>query len=161
MQKVEYADRAVPYISFAEIQYLIFGIPSNDYHNELYGAIQNKFSKMTIKSCDKLLIKHRLFSNADHYKPTNFTNPVGGKTYNYFCISTWIRNEINHPLSSGRTFNEPDLQKSIEFMRGILIPSINNNSTINIDGSYEFDSDLNFEEYSTELDKGSIWERSY
>jgi energy-coupling factor transporter ATP-binding protein EcfA2 len=41
-QRIENADRCLQNISFAEIQYIVFGIATNDYHNELYGHLQNK-----------------------------------------------------------------------------------------------------------------------
>lgn len=99
----------LPSITNAETNYLAFDIVSNDYHIELYGWLQRKESKNTVKSCDNFIKNHRLYSSTTHYKPSSF----GSTTYD--TISTFIRNAIDHP-DSNRTFTDAELRISIELL---------------------------------------------
>ncbi len=99
----------LPSITSAETNYLAFDIISNDYHIELYGWLQDKESKNSIKSCDDFIKNHSDYNSALHNKSSSF-----GRT-NYETLPTYIRNTIHHP-DSGNTFTDTDLRCSIEFL---------------------------------------------
>jgi hypothetical protein len=103
------APSVLPSITSAETNYLAFDIASIDYHIELYGWLQQKESKDTIKSCDTFITGHSLYVNTIHGKTSNHN----ATTYN--TISTFIRNTINHPEPS-RTYTEEELRISTELL---------------------------------------------
>jgi len=103
------APSVLPSITSAETNYLAFDIVSNDYHIELYGWLQQKETKNTIKSCDDYIKNHTHYNSSTHSKPSSF----GTTTYN--TLSTFIRNAIDHPDPS-KTFTENELRKSTELL---------------------------------------------
>lgn len=103
------APSVLPSITAAETNYLAFDIISNDYHIELYGWLQDKESRNTVKSCDDFIKAHALYNPALHYKPSTH----GATTYD--TLSTFIRNAIHHP-DPARTFTESELKTSIELL---------------------------------------------
>lgn len=103
------APSVLPSITSAETNYLAFNIISNDYHIELYGWLQDKESKNTVKSCDDFIIGHSGYDSTKHQKASTY----GSTTYSSLC--TYIRNAIHHPNSTN-TFTEEELQTSIELL---------------------------------------------
>lgn len=103
------APSVLPTITSAETNYLAFDIVSNDYHIELYGWLQTKISKTTVKSCDDYIKNHSLFNPSIHSKNSSFG------TTNYSTLSTYIRNVIDHPDPS-KTFTEHELRTSTELL---------------------------------------------
>jgi predicted ATP-binding protein involved in virulence len=99
----------LPSVTSAETNYLAFDIISNDYHIELYGWLQDKKSKNTVKSCDEYIKAHSLYDSSRHYKSSTF-----GRT-TYETLPTYIRNAIHHP-NSGNVFTEADMRASIELL---------------------------------------------
>jgi len=109
------APTVLPTITSAETNYLAFGILSTDYHIELYGYLQNKTGKLTVKSCDDYIIAQSKFFNPTlHTKEFSFMNPRG-KTTNYRTLPTYIRNLIDHP-NSDRNYTQEELKCSIELL---------------------------------------------
>ncbi len=99
----------LPSITSAETNFLAFDLISNDCHIELYGWLQDKESKNTVKSCDDFIVAQQQYQTAIHSKPSNF-----GAT-NYFSLPTYIRNAIHHP-DSGNTFTASELRTSIDLL---------------------------------------------
>lgn len=89
--------------SYSEINFEIFDIPTNDYHNELYGFIEaNDKSKLDALSKDKKWIK----------EPSNREIDVS--------LSMYIRHSIHHPENEkNRKFTDAQLKKSIKILRKI------------------------------------------
>ncbi len=103
------APSILPSITSAETNYLAFDIVSNDYHIELYGWLQDKESKSSIKSCDNYITRHVLYDTSKHQKPSSF------RTTTYDSLCTYIRNAIHHP-DPGNIFTEEELRTSIELL---------------------------------------------
>ena len=103
------APSVLPTITSAETNYLAFDIASNDYHIELYGWLQNKEQKNTIKSCDDFIKNNAVYNSAIHGKSSSF------RTTTYDTLSTYIRNAIDHPHPS-KTYTETELRTSIELL---------------------------------------------
>ncbi len=103
------APSVLPSNTTAETTYLAFDVISNDYHIELYGWLQEKAKKGTVKLCDDYIISHPKYDPSKHAKPSAF-----GKT-SYGTLCTYIRNAIHHP-DSANTFTEMELRTSIELL---------------------------------------------
>lgn len=99
----------LPSVTSAETNYLAFDIISNDYHIELYGWLQDKESKNSVKCCDDYIKSHSLFDSSKHYKSSIF-----GRT-TYETLPTYIRNAIHHP-DSGSVYTEAEMRTSIELL---------------------------------------------
>lgn len=108
MKKID-APSVLPSITSAETNYLAFDVVSNDYHIELYGYLQNKESKNTVKSCDDFIQLNNNYNPAIHRKPSSF-----GATY-YETLCTYIRNAIDHPDPT-KNFTEEELRTSIKLL---------------------------------------------
>lgn len=87
--------------SYAEVNYEVFDIPTTDYHNELYGFIED-----TNKANLENLEKDMLWKNARYRKEEKVS------------LSKYIRNSIHHPENTkNKIFTEKQLRKSIELLR--------------------------------------------
>jgi len=62
----------LPSITSAETNYLAFDLVTNDYHIELYGWLQDKESRNTVKSCDDFIIAQASYDPTIHRKPSSF-----------------------------------------------------------------------------------------
>jgi len=89
--------------SYSEINYEIFDIATNDYHNELYGYIEYiDKTKLTAIPKDRDWVNTK----------TNRTERVS--------LPTYIRHSIHHPENTvNRKFTENSLRKSIKLLRKI------------------------------------------
>ena len=87
--------------SYSEVNYEVFNIPTNDYHNELYGYLED-VNKKALES----LPKTKKWKN----KKTSATEDVS--------LPTYIRHSIHHPenTSNGKVTVE-ELNQSIEVLR--------------------------------------------
>lgn len=99
----------LPSITGAETTYLAFDLVSIDYHIELYGWLQDKESKHTIKSCDDFIKGQPNYDSTVHSKSSSFNSTT------YDTLPTYIRNAIHHP-DSGNIFTEDELRHSIELL---------------------------------------------
>jgi len=105
----EISDFKLSYLSANEINYLAFGLATEEYHNELYEELNFKYypNETLIKQFDS-----KFFIN-DKNEPKNY--PWKGNQ-NEVSVHTYIRNQIHHRKENGiPDYNE--LKKSIEFMR--------------------------------------------
>lgn len=117
------ADRVLPRVSPAEINYLAFHLPSVEYHVELYGYLQIKEGvpangqAFNVKQTDDFIKTHRLYDAARHFKRYVFNRPDGGQTI-YDTLCTYIRNCIDHPAPAVHPMpTETELKTSIELLR--------------------------------------------
>ncbi|MDP2695782.1 MAG: ATP/GTP-binding protein, partial [bacterium] len=87
--------------SYSEVNYEVFGIPSSDYHNELYGYLE-EIEKAKLDA----LPKTKKWKN----KKSNTTEDVS--------LATYIRHSIHHPENTQNTkFTPEELQESMEKLR--------------------------------------------
>ena len=89
--------------SYSEVNYEVFEIATNDYHNELYGYIEDVDpSKLKKLPQDK-----------------KWKNEKNGKTEDV-SLATYIRHSIHHPENtSNKNFSEKELKDSIRILRNI------------------------------------------
>lgn len=109
-------------ITSAETNYLAFDLYSNDYHIELFGALQNKIRSIdsnyngSIKKTDEYIERQTpIYAPSIHQKTSR--HPSGTPTYNTVC--TLVRNHIDHP-DTASSFTEEDLIVSTELLRSLL-----------------------------------------
>lgn len=120
---VSNADRVLPRVSSAEINYLAFHLPSIEYHVELFGYLQIKAGvpaigqAYNVKETDDYIKQHVLYDAAQHAKQYVFNRPRGGQTV-YDTLCSYIRNCIDHPDSGVHPMpTENEMKKSIELLR--------------------------------------------
>lgn len=110
----------LPSISLAEINYLVYGIKSIDYHCMLYGTLQNLYIdedvKFTSISCfDKKLIQ--LAPETQYIKTNDPHRMFQPKT----SLMTYVRNCIDHPENAARIkYTNSELELSIHKLRELI-----------------------------------------
>lgn len=101
--------------SYASVNYDVFNIISNDYHNELYSIAQDLSGETDSKKFD-LLIKEKIKKTPikKNYQHTNGTK--------FDCsLPTYIRHQIHHPENDlNPKFKENDLNESIEILKELI-----------------------------------------
>lgn len=106
--------------SWGEINYLAYGYATIEFHDELYGRIQEKSQKSTTKDFDEFL-----YQNFQISKSKPWTKEKGGSPGNTedVTLQTFIRNKIHHSenktMQSG-SFTDDELRNSIDQMIEIL-----------------------------------------
>lgn len=87
--------------SFSEVNYIVFEVPTNDYHNELYGYLEeNEKTKLNA------LPKNKNWYNAKR------------KTTEKVSLATYIRHSIHHPENTrNKPFTLTELKQSINKLR--------------------------------------------
>jgi predicted ATP-dependent endonuclease of OLD family len=104
---------------YAEVNYLVFGIVSTDYHNVLYGKLLSeiegqakeldKYLKDTLKK--KYVEKDYIMQNSDGTK----LKPMK------VSLQTYIRHLIHHPENqNNELYSENELKSSVEIMIKVL-----------------------------------------
>lgn len=101
------------YVTFAEVNYLVFDIVSAEYHNQLYCQIQNRNNLSKVKACDDYIFHHHAFNPSLHMRHSGY----GRVQYNTIC--SYIRNAIDH-YDNGHVYTEEELRSSIQLMQEIL-----------------------------------------
>ncbi|MCL1945081.1 MAG: AAA family ATPase [Firmicutes bacterium] len=130
-QRIDSSDRRLSKITFAEVQYIVFGVASRDYHNELYGALQNQIKLIvgkeviTVKETDHYIASSKVYDREEHEKEDRYNTHRKyrngrDKITEYKTLPTKIRNEIDHPPDKGISFSDYELEKSIELLRVLL-----------------------------------------
>lgn len=120
---VQNADRVLPRVTSAEINYLAFHLPSIEYHVELYGYLQIKEGNRAIgqdfcvKQTDEFIKNHALYDSRRHYKRYICTWG-NGRQSTYDTICTYVRNCIDHPNPAIHPYpSEDEMRISIELLR--------------------------------------------
>jgi len=104
-------ERLLPYVSANEINYLAFGLPTEEYHNELYEEL--KYYNGDGKKIKQFDID---FFVAEKKEESNC--PWKGYP-NEVSIHTFIRNQIHHQKYNGKP-DAKNLKHSIQKMREFL-----------------------------------------
>lgn len=99
----------LPSITSGEANYKAFDLLTTDFHIELYGHLQEKYSKISVKSCDELIAQSTHYDVLLHRKPSSF-----GST-SYETLPTYIRNAIHHP-DNGNDYTDVEFRRSIELL---------------------------------------------
>lgn len=124
VKTLEIENRVLPYLSANEINFIAFGLPTEEYHNELYNELETNFwNNPDNKSLQRTQI---------NFDKEFFSTKMGVKTNSPFkdeqnkvTIHTFIRNKIHHSKENGGSPTEQELKASIEKMREFLKNSHN------------------------------------
>ena len=113
-QLITNMDTRLGKLTFAEIQYLVFDIPSIDYHNQLYGKLLSFCGEKqaNVENYLKDLYKTNL---SVILNPYNYS-----RNDNIETLPTYIRNASSHTENTERIYNENDLIKSINILRDVI-----------------------------------------
>ncbi|MBQ2909894.1 MAG: AAA family ATPase [Bacilli bacterium] len=104
-------DRKLSYVSSNEVNYIAFNLATEEYHNELYEELKDKYgSNVGIKQFDN---DYFVTQKGELKNCAWMGNP------NEVSVHTFIRNQIHHRKDNG-VANYDDLQNSIDKMRNFL-----------------------------------------
>lgn len=104
-------DLKLSYLSSNEINYIAFGLATEEYHNELYEELKDiNGALLNYKNFDITYFVN-IKGEQKNYPWKNYPNEVS--------LHTFIRNQIHHRAENGQP-NYDDLKKSIDFMRNCL-----------------------------------------
>ncbi|MFH1745157.1 MAG: AAA family ATPase [bacterium] len=109
-------DRVLSYLSANEINFIAFGLPTEEYHNELYEELKirddnNRTTPLNLKDFDVHFFQNNKQESASH--------PYNG-TANQVSIHTHLRTQIHHRGTAGQA-DVAQIRQSIEKMRKFLI----------------------------------------
>ncbi|GAG52608.1 unnamed protein product [marine sediment metagenome] len=97
-----------------EISYYAFNLPSIEFHNELYGYLQEKELKFTEIDIENYFISKSISKNKQWIKLDR--NGIAQPVYDV-TLMTYIRNSIHHPENTlNANFSDEELKESIEKM---------------------------------------------
>lgn len=107
--------------SWGEINYFAFGIPSIEFHNELYGLLQAKAigesqKNYYEKEFDKWLNNWEIPQDRSYIR----LNKDGTKQTEEKTLPTLIRNIIHHPENPNNSYTTDELRNSIENLLKII-----------------------------------------
>jgi len=119
----------LPYASASEVNYLAFGLPTVELHDEIYGFLHQKYID---NATDEQEAKKRSYLDEfDDYLKTKTTQtrkwtPEQGwttKTESDITLQTFIRNKTHHPENKtmqDKNFTDKELRQSIDEMIKII-----------------------------------------
>jgi len=103
--------------SWGEINYFAYNLPTVEFHNELYGYLQNVNEKFRESEIEDFFIESSI------PKTKQWIRKIRGETQNPYDITlcSYIRNSIHHPENEeNEKFSEDELRESIDLMINIL-----------------------------------------
>jgi hypothetical protein len=126
---LELEKRVLPYLSANEINFIAFGLATEEYHNELYNELESNFwndpnndfktiKNDTTNNYGKNDSRQIVFDNEffNKQKPEIIDSPFM-TTQNKVTKHTFIRNKIHHSKENGGFPTQQELKDSIEKMR--------------------------------------------
>jgi len=127
---LELEKKVLPYVSANEINFIAFGLATEEYHNELYNELEMNF--WDDPNNDFKLLKQNVGYSKDDCRQIIFDNEYFSKqkqekidspfrnTPNKVTIHTYIRNKIHHPKKNGGSPRIEELEESIKKLRSFL-----------------------------------------
>jgi len=109
----------LPYLSSNEVNYLAFSLATAEYHDELYGHIQETQEKYAEGEMIAYL-NSKGQNNVRKWNPERNGVPQGEKG---FPVQVFIRNKIHHPENTtmrASSYSPDELKQSIDAMIAIL-----------------------------------------
>lgn len=117
---LELDKRVLPYISANEINFIAFGLATEEYHNELYNELESNF--WNDPSNAQLKYRQIIFDNNffNKQKQEIIDSPFKN-TQNKVTKHTYIRNKIHHSKENGGFPTQQELKDSIKKMRTFFV----------------------------------------
>ena len=116
-EPIDKMELCLPVPTFAELDYVIFHIPTLEYHDQLLSRVANLYDVETISSIDKTIRTH-LFYSKDKYGKVWIMNVKGYET-KFNTLPVYIRNYFHHP-KEGKEPTIDEIEKSIALLRKII-----------------------------------------
>lgn len=107
-------DLRLPTTTFAELDYVVFHIPSMDYHDQLLIRMADLYEVEAISDIDKTVRTNALYTKQEYGKV--WVGVTKYKVNTYRTLPVYIRNYFHHP-KDGVAPTEEEVVKSIEFLR--------------------------------------------
>lgn len=121
-QMTSIQSRVLPYISANEVNYLAFQLPTEEFHNELYGLLQSKAIDEDVNNgrenkFDDWLQSKGLGKNKQWVKERNGLPLVPDNV----TLQVYIRNTIHHPENrSNEMYTPEEMKQSISEMISVI-----------------------------------------
>lgn len=109
----------LPDVSHGEINYRVFGVCSDSFHNELYGYLQEKYEKYNENDIESFFLENDLEKDKTWVKEKDGI-VLSSKLV---TLQTFIRNKIHHPENKtmkDNKFTPEELKKSIDKMINLI-----------------------------------------
>ena len=110
-------DLRLPTPTFAELDYVVFHIPSMDYHDQLLTRMADLYEVEAISDIDKTVRTHPFYTKQEYGKV--WVGATKYKVNTYRTLPVYIRNYFHHP-KDGVAPTEEEVVKSIEFLRTVI-----------------------------------------
>lgn len=121
VESINEMDLRLPTPTFAELDYVVFHIPSLEYHDELFNRFAYQIGKNSTVAVDEKIQKliKKIYKNDTNQFEKTRVYVVHGKPYSTNTIPTYIRDFFHHP-NEIQAPSEDELVKSIELMRTLV-----------------------------------------
>jgi len=101
--------------SWGEINFHAYNLPTAEFHNELYGYLQEQSGKISLADFDNYLKSDKNITEMKNYQRNGNTENI--------TLCTYIRNQIHHPENTNNTkYTDEELQKSVELLIKAITP---------------------------------------
>ena len=104
-------ERVLPSIDSSEIDYLIFGMSTYEYHINLFGYYAR------LNECERIGVVDKTIHDSTVYDPGLDRKGRNGKTES---LPVYVRNFIDHPEETIRSVDEALLGQSIRLLRALI-----------------------------------------
>ena len=112
----------LPKPTFAELDYVIFGMPSYDYHDQLLSVYCDLFGAIKIKTLDDRIKRSKQYQNGEI---TKRWEKHGNHPEVFDTLPVYIRNWFHHPSEGHPEPTKEELVRSIGFLRAIISYKLN------------------------------------
>ncbi len=116
-ETIDEMDLRLPTPTFAELDYVVFHIPSMDYHDQLLTRMADLYEVEAISDIDKTVRNNALYTKREYGKV--WVGATKYKVNTYRTLPVYIRNYFHHP-KDGVAPTEEEVVKSIEFLRTVI-----------------------------------------
>ncbi|MBQ7243664.1 MAG: AAA family ATPase [Bacilli bacterium] len=107
----------LPKPTFAELDYVIFGMASYDYHDQLLSRFMENKGVFAMSDADRAIREDPRCIKPDHRKTWRYTSH--GKEQNFRTLPLYIRNYFHHPREGAEPTAE-ELDRSINLLRELV-----------------------------------------
>lgn len=119
-ERVNEMDLCLPRVTFAELDYVVFGIPSYEYHDLLLTTYGDIIGTDNVSTIDTQIKKSNIWSSIYFKKWSVILHTKKGDIEkNYKTLPVYIRNYFHHP-KEGKEPTIEELSKSIDFLRKLI-----------------------------------------
>lgn len=119
-ERINEMDLCLPRVTFAELDYVVFGIPSYEYHDLLLASYGDIIETDNVSTIDNQIRISNIWT-PNYFK--NWSVIIHTKKcdieMNYKTLPVYIRNYFHHP-KEGKEPTIEELSKSIDFLRKLI-----------------------------------------